>query len=57
MMSHEPSQRVIQFDPELILRMKYLGLSKSAIAGYYGMRYSDFIKKLNEQPMLRELLK
>jgi len=57
MMSHEPSQRVIQFDPELILRMKYLGLSKSSMADYYGMRYADFIKKLNEQPMLRELLK
>jgi len=57
MMSHEPSQRVIQFDPEVILRMKYLGLSKSAIAGYYGMRYADFIKKLHDYPMLRELLK
>lgn len=56
-MSHEHSQRVIQFDPEVIMRMKYLGMSKAAIADYYGMRYSDFIKKLNEQPMLRELLK
>ena len=56
-MSHEPSQRVIQFDPEVILRMKYLGLSKSAIAGYYGMRYTDFINKLHGYPMLRELLK
>jgi len=57
MMSHEPSQRVIQFDPETILRMKYLGMSKADIAAYFGMRYADFIKKLHDYPILRELLK
>lgn len=57
MMSNEPSQRMIQFDPNIILRMKYLGMSKSAMADYYGMRYADFIKKLHDYPMLKELLK
>lgn len=54
MMNNEPAH---QFDPEVILIMKYLGMSKSAMADYYGMRYADFIKKLHYYPMLKELLK
>lgn len=54
MMNNEPAH---QFDPNVILRMKYLGLSKKQIADYYGLRYTDLIQKINEQPMLRELLK
>lgn len=57
MMSTEQAQRRISFDPETILRMKYLGISKADIAAYFGMRYADFIKKLHDYPMLRELLK
>lgn len=56
-MNNEQPQRVIHFDPEVILRMKYLGMSKADIADYYGMSYADFINKLHDYPMLRELLK
>jgi len=56
-MTTEQPQQAIHFDPETILRMKYLGMSKADIAAYFGMRYADFIKKLHDYPILRELLK
>lgn len=56
-MNNEQSQRVIHLDPEIVLRLKYIGVPKRTIAAYFGMRYADFIHNIKEQPMLRELLK